>query len=749
MRLIIAEKPELARAIVDALGGGVRKNGFYECANDDIVGYCYGHMLELVEPHEYDERYKKWNLSDLPWVPVPWKLKPVEKSKDQFNVLVELLSRADSVVHAGDPDEEGQLLVDEILEYVGYKGPVQRVLINDNTPVLVKRALDNLVDNSKFVGLSLSALARSVSDQMYGINASRLYTVTAQNMGYNGGTLPVGRVQTPILGLVVRRCRENAAHTAAYYYLVTGEFEVNGLQFPARYRVQEHDDVDEKGRLRNEQAAKAIAASVSGKPAVITQLETEYDKATPAPLPYNLLKLQSDASRKFGFKPDQTKEITQTLRDKHKLITYNRSDTEYLNEEQHANAPGVLAAIKATAPALAIAIDKADPTIKSRAFNSKKVTVHHGIIPQENTAKFESLTDAEQKIYMLIARAYVAQFWPLYKYDQTKIEVTSEGRKFGCTANVPKQQGWKVLYRNDQGNEDLEADEDELAVDLRALSKGAEGNCTKCESDPQKTRPQPLYKMDTLLTDLTRVAKYIKDDHLRKVMLEKDKDKAGEHGGIGTPATRDSIIAGLFDAEYLAEVTNGKTVNVVATKKGEELYDTLPDQAKYPDMTAIWHEQQKRIIAGEIDAMAFVQSMVEDITREIERVGREGLSIKVVPVHCPKCKTQFMRRIKTDKGAFWACSDRETCKHIMNDRNGKPVERVTHQVSTVHMCDEPGCGKGLVHRFDGKVLPGKKSATPWWSCSGYPDCTATYPDKFGKPNYEGKRVKAATATPSK
>jgi DNA topoisomerase-3 len=740
MRLIIAEKPDLARAIVEALGGATKGQGYFECG-DDIVTWCFGHMLELIQPHEYDERFKKWVKADLPWVPIPWRLKPIEKSADQFKIIVELLGKADSVLHAGDPDDEGQLLVDEILEYVSYKKPVSRVLINDNNKALVQRALANVTDNKAFAGLSASALARSVCDQLYGVNGSRLYTLTAQDMGYQG-VLPVGRVQTPILGMVVRRCRENAAHSAVFYYLVTGQFSINGIDFPARYQVQDSDVVDDKGRLSDAQASKAIADAVTGKPAVIKSLATDKDKSKAAPLPYNLLKLQTDASRKFGYKPDQVKEITQTLRDKHRLITYNRSDSEYLSDEQHADAPAVLAAIAQTATGLAIAIEKANPAIKSRAFNSKKVSAHHAIIPTQATAKFETLSEAEQKIYMLIARAYVAQFWPPYLYDQTKIEVESEGRMFACTANVPKQQGWKILYKNDQGNEDFETDEDELAVDLRALAGNATGICVSCASEQQKTKPQPLYTIATLLTDLTRVAKYIKDDRLRKVLMEKDKDKAGEHGGIGTPATRDTIIAGLFEAEYFVEQTNGKTVTVIATKKAEELYDSLPDQARYPDMTALWHEQQKRIQAGEIDALTFINSMVDYIKSEIDRVGREGMNIKVVQVPCPKCRKTNMRRIKTDKGAFWACGDREGCKHIMSDRNGKPVERGNFEVSTVYKCIEPGCGKGLIRRLDGKPAPGKKSAAPWWSCSGYPDCKCSYPDKFGKPNYEAKKVKA-------
>lgn len=414
-------------------------------------------MLALLDPEDYDERYANWNMADLPIVHIPRRKKPSGDAgaKAQFKTILSLLKQAKSVVHAGDPDDEGQLLVDEITEYANCRLPVQRLLINDNNVKIVRRQLAAMRDNREFAGLSAAAEARSVGDQLYGFNITRLYTLAARAKGYQG-LLSVGRVQTPILGLVVRRCRENAAHQKTYYYLVNGQFEVEGIQFPARYQVADGDPVDEKGRLSNKEHAEGIAAAVSGQPARIVSVTTKAKEAA-APLPYNLLKLQMDASRKFGFKPDQVKDITQALREKHKLITYNRSDCEYLSEEQHGDAPGVLAAIAQTAPMLAAAAQRANPTIKSRAFNSSKVSAHHAIIPTESTADLSKLTDAEQKIYLLIARAYVAQFWPKHLYDQTDVLAQVGDHRFGVRSNVTTSPGWKILYKNDAGNEDWKA----------------------------------------------------------------------------------------------------------------------------------------------------------------------------------------------------------------------------------------------------------------------------------------------------
>lgn len=731
MRLFIAEKPDLAKAIVEGLGGGTRKDGYYQCGNDLVVP-CFGHMLQLMDPEDYDERYAVWRMGDLPVSHIPWHKKPSgdSGSKAQLNIILDLLKKATSVVHAGDPDDEGQLLVDEILEYANVALPVQRILINDNTTAAVKKSLASMRDNKEFAGLSAAAEARSVGDQLYGYNLTRAYTLAAREKGYQG-VMSVGRVQTPVLGMVVRRTRAFKAHVKAYYYNVTGQFDVAGVAFPARYQVVESDSVDEKKRLISEAEANSIADAVKGKPARIVTAATAH-KETHPPLPYNLLKLQTDASRKYGYKPDETLAITQSLREKHKLITYNRSDCEYLSDEMHEAAAGVLSSIAKTAPLLAVVAQRGDPTIKSRAFNSAKVSAHHGIVPTQTVADMSNLSDAEQKIYLLIARAYIAQFWPKQQFDRTDLLVECEGHRFAVRSDVTTHAGWLALYRNDVGNEDLEGDENAVAVDIRAVREGQDGTCTSAEAVEQETKPQPLYTIATLLTDLTRVAKYIRDERLRKLLLDKDKGKEGEHGGIGTPATRHSIIATLFERSYFIE--QGK--NILPTKTAEEFYDALPDKAKFPDMTALWHEQQKAIQAGERDTVSFVMELMEYVGGEVAEVKRTGLNINVEMYPCPTCKKALMRVKKKDKNEyFWGCSGfAEGCKYACEDKAGKPVPKVAAKVSDVHKCG--ACGKGLSRRPSAK----KKGAF-WWTCSGYPDCKQSYNDAKGKPDFS-KRTPA-------
>ena len=732
MRLFIAEKPDLAKAIVEGLGGGTRKEGYYDCGGD-YVTWCYGHMLQLFDPEDYDERYKTWRMEDLPVSHIPWRKKPGgdKGAKDQLKIITSLLKQANSVVNAGDPDEEGQLLVDEILEYAACKLPVKRVLINNNTTVAVKKALAAMRDNSAFAGMSAAAEARSVGDQLYGYNLTRAYTLAARAKGYQG-VMSVGRVQTPIVGLVVRRTRAFHSHTKAFYYNVTGQFDIAGVAFPARYQVAENDPADEKGRLTDGQHAQGIADAVSGQPARVMRAATRQKEQHP-PLPYNLLKLQTDASRKYGFKPDQTKDITQSLREKHKLITYNRSDCEYLSDELHAEAAGVLAAIARTAPLLAGVAQRGDPSIKSRAFDSAKVSAHHGIIPTETVADLANLSEGERKIYLLIARAYIAQFWPKHQYDQTDVLVEAAGHQFAVRANVTTRAGWLALYKNDVGNEDLEGDENAVAIDVRVLCDGQAGSCTGAEAARQETKPQPLYTMATLLTDLTRVAKYIRDERLRELLLDKDKGKEGEHGGIGTPATRDSIIATLFERAYLVE--QGKSI--VPTSTAEEFYDALPDQAKFPDMTALWHEQQKAIQAGARDTVSFVTELMEYIAGEIARVKEHGLAIKVDIHPCPQCAKPLSRIKKKDKAEFfWGCSNYAAgCKYACEDKAGKPAAKEAPKVSALHKC--MACGSCLSRRPSPK-----KKGTFWWSCSDYPKCKQTYNDIKGKPDYSKGKAAA-------
>lgn len=668
MKLFIAEKPELAKAIVAGLGGDFQRKDGYYVDGDNVVTWCYGHMLQLCDPEDYDVKYQKWNLEDLPFCFLPAKHKPNPKTDKQLKVIKALLEKSDSAVNAGDPDDEGQLLVDEILRFYDYKKPVHRVLINDNNTKVVAKAIASMEDNKKFEHLGYRALARSIADQYFGYNLSRLYTLLAQAYG-GQDTLSVGRVQTPILGLVVRRDKQNAGHKVDYFYNVVGDFKFDDTVFTAKYLIADNDAVNDSGKLNDADLVKEIAQRVSGKAAEIISIKTS-SKTEKAPLPFSIIKLQQEASKKWGYKPTEVDAITQNLREKHQLITYNRSDCQYLSDEQFESAPLVLDAIAATAEGMQAEIAQTDSKIKGRVFNSSKVSAHHAIVPTETVGDFNALSEQEKNIYLMIARAYVAQFYPDRAYDETKIIVGVGADKFGLTSNIETAEGWKVLYRNEKDSDNDDDDKDISSEDFRQLTEAMKGVCSKAEVTKHETKPPKLYTMTTLLGDLTRASKYVKDKNLAEILKERDKDKAGESGGIGTPATRSSIVEGLFDRGFLAE----KGKSIVSTELGKTFYDQLHDIIVYPDMTAIWHEQQQDIEDIE-DVYDFVRGMMEDVVNpEVTRLKKEVF--KIPTYDCDVCGRKLKRTKGKDDKFFWGCTgykdESNPCKNILEDANGKP-----------------------------------------------------------------------------
>ncbi|ELA09264.1 DNA topoisomerase [Moraxella macacae 0408225] len=739
MRLFIAEKPDLARAIAKALGGGFTQKDGYLVKDSDTITWCFGHMLALKQPEEIDERYKYWRMDNLPilaTLPAP-KTIPKDKAK-QVAVIKDLLKQADTIVHAGDPDEEGQLLVDELLSFFNNTKPVLRILINDNTPAVVQKALANLKPNREFEHLGQIAQSRAIADQLFGFNFTRAYSLAEQAKTGEHETLHIGRVQTPILGLIVRRDRQNASHQKSLYYLVQGEFSFANLTFKANYQTKDTDPVDDpsdtKARLIDKDFAHNLANLVTNKPAKLTCCQTTH-KSEAAPLPYNLLKLQQDASRLFGYKPDDVMSITQSLREKHQLITYNRSDCQYLSDEQFADVANVLNAINQTLPNAANVCTKANLHQKGRAFNSAKVSAHHAIIPTQTVANWQNLSQKEQNLYKIIARSYLAQFYPPYEFDETKlgIEVMVDGKTyhFSTTARAETAIGWKWLYQNDSDNPETQMDSQSESIDLRSLTENLDGLCNKSVANEHETKPPPLYSMTSLLGDLTRVAKYVKNPELATSLKDKDKEKQGEHGGIGTPATRSNIINNLFERGYLVE--KGKTI--VSTAKGQALYDLLDDTIRFPDMTAIWHDEQKNIKTAQ-DVAVFITKLQNDTIIPAITALKASYTPKAKASHrCPKCSRPMYKR--TGKyGTFWGCSgynDTDNpCSHVMDDKDGKPVEKPPKAPKALTEFDCKACGAKLT-RYDSTSKQGKPYTK--FNCSNFPKCKQSYWGKDGKPDY--------------
>ena len=560
MRLLIAEKNAVAKPLAAVLGNVKAQSGYYDCG-EDCVTWAIGHILALCDPEDYDERYRQWSMDDLPVVHREQRLKPIPSKQKQLDTILTLLKRADSVVHVGDPDDEGQLLIDEILDYGRYQGPVSRLMMADIIPANIKKALGNLRDNAEFALLSSAAKARSYGDQLYGYNLTRALTLTARKQGYDG-VLSVGRVQTPILGLVVRRDLSHESHTKQLYYMIAGDFAVGDHAIKAKLITPENAKIDSEGRLNDPAYCDEIKTACKGLAATVVTTETKRQVIEP-PLPYNLLLLQAEASDRFGHSAATTKEITQALRDKHGLITYNRSNVCYLMDEHHGEAPAVLESVFKNLPDFDSSL--IDTSIKSKAFNSKHVDVHHGIIPTIGQPNMTALSLGERQVYELICRRYVMQFVPAAEYDQYALTIKVGDYRFKASCRELITLGWQALKGTGAAKSEDSDDKDEEAVgNWSAIEEGQSGTCNAITVKACETQPPKRYTEKTLLLDLTQVAKYVEDERIKALLKAKDTGLKNEHGGIGTPATRDTMIESLLARGFIER----QKKQLVSTKRG-------------------------------------------------------------------------------------------------------------------------------------------------------------------------------------
>ncbi|EHM2396068.1 DNA topoisomerase 3, partial [Campylobacter jejuni] len=655
MKLFIAEKPELGRAIAEGLDGNYKSGEGYIQKGDNIVTWAFGHILELAKPEEYDEKYKLWKLEDLPLPIKEFKYLPKKESKKQLKIICDLIhsDKITSIVNCGDADDEGQILVDEIIQYSKTSKPVFRVLINDLTPKAVKEEIAKIKPNADFKGMSERGFARSQADWIVGINLTRAYTIMARKNGYEG-ILSVGRVQTPILALIVNRDKEFENFKSINYYSLLGDFNINNNTIKARLKTED--------KILDENLAKEIKESCENQNAKIN-LKIENKKEYP-PLPYNLLVLQAECAKLFGFSPDKTLEITQILREKHKAITYNRSDCQYLPETMFEQAPNILNIIKENLNSndeIQALIDSSDLTIKSKAFNDANISAHYGIIPTQNKISSQ-LTQDELVVYNLIAKRFIIQFFHPREYQTTTINLEVNQRIFTATQNKTTKSGFRSLWQNIDSEEEQENNENDIN-DLSILKNGDIAKCSLIQIEKKQTKPRPYYTMTTLLKDLNSVAKYVSDERIKKLLIEKDKDKKGESGGIGTPATRSNHIKTLIEREYI-EVSKDKKQIIKSTKKGRDLIKLSPKSLITPDMTALWFEQQKMIEISELRREQFLEEITKEVISEIQRIDKNQ-EFKILDnenkpkIQCPQCNKGFLQRIKSKNGNswWWGCSE--------------------------------------------------------------------------------------------
>jgi DNA topoisomerase III len=611
MKLYIAEKPSLGRAIAEVLPKPHKKgDGFITVGNGDCVSWCIGHLLEQAEPDAYDAKFKQWQLEHLPIVPEKWQLKPKPTSRKQLAVLRRLVKDADELVHAGDPDREGQLLVDQVIDYLGVKGAkrasIQRCLINDLNPVAVTRALSQLRDNREFIPLSTSALARSRADWLYGINMTRAFTLQGRKVGYQG-VLSVGRVQTPLLGLVVARDAEIEHFVSKPFFQVIAHLLTkDGSRFKARWQPSEEclPWQDEEGRVLSRGLVENVAARITDQPATVTSSSVKKRLQAP-PLPYNLSSLQIDGAKRFGMSAKAVLDTCQSLYERHKLLTYPRSDSRYLPVEHLKERGVVLDAIKSNSTALASAVSGADTSLVSKAWNDKKVEAHHAIIPTSRKMDTSKLTKAERDIYELAARQYLIQFYPPHESQESQVQLTIAGGIFIANASESLKPGWKQLFPSKSAGKNAgksagknagKNPQQEAALNshLPALKKGDICSTEGGEILAKETSPPKPFDDASLLAAVTGIARYVKDPEIRQVLKDTD--------GLGTEATRASIIELLFTRGFLQR--QGKTIR--STPAGKGLITSLPAMATTPDMTAQWETLLSAISRKEASYQAFM-----------------------------------------------------------------------------------------------------------------------------------------------
>jgi len=635
MKLFIAEKPSLARAIIDVLPKPHKKHdGYIEAGNGDVVTWCIGHLLEQAPPEDYDPIYKKWTIEHLPIVPNQWKLKPKVKTRKQLTVIKKLIKQATTIVNGGDSDREGQILVDEAISYSGASrskiNNALRCLINDMNFAAVTKSVNNLKPNKDFLPLAVSALARARADWLYGLNMTRLCTLQGQKSGYQG-VLSIGRVQTPILGLVVKRDIEIENFVSKPFYEVIAHIRTtSGENYQGKWKPSKACEpyMDDENRILSKKLAENVVNRITDQQAKINNVSQD-KKQQVAPLPFSLSGLQIAAAKAFGMNAKQVLDTCQDLYEKHKLITYPRSDCQYLPTEHLNDVPAVTASISSVSNKLAGMLKKADLKKKSRAWNDKKVSAHHAIIPTAKNRPTGALSTDEGKLYEMIARQYIAQFYPNFEYMDKQIDTIIDGGLFISKQKDIINNGWKDLFTT--ANKSQEAASEFSRIKLPNLTVGDTVHCLHGELLEKNTSPPKHFTDATILGALTGIARYVTNAEIKQLLRDTD--------GLGTEATRAGIIELLFKRQFL--IRKGKEIH--ATQVGRKLIISLPAQISQPDMTALWESQLESISLQSLNYQTFISGIEQNLGQlidEVKKISFTGLPQSSTP-------RKFTRKRKT------------------------------------------------------------------------------------------------------
>ena len=570
MKLIIAEKPSVARDIARVLGVKTKEEGYLR-GEEYLVSWALGHLVTLQEPDELDAKYQKWRMEDLPILPDRIPTKVIPKTKKQFTALKKLMlsGEVDSLICATDAGREGELIFRLIYEQAGCKKPVERLWISSMTDEAIREGFAQLKPAAEYEGLYKSARSRSTADWLVGMNASRAFTLR-----YNV-LLSIGRVQTPTLAILVKRRLEIERFVPVEYYTVTADFgDYQGVWFD-----EKAEDEKVSHRIPDQETAQRIVSKVKGQEAAVQSVSRE-EKKELAPQLYDLTSLQRDANRLLGFTADKTLKIAQSLYEKWKVLTYPRTDSRYLPLDMLPRARQTLLKLPAVYQPLVQGIPwKEDGKLpfSKRIFDNAKVSDHHALLPTPQTAPLDKLPADERALFDLVAKRAIAAFYPPYVYDQVKIITGAADEVFKTTGRVTKDPGWKAVVQGQEAqtaSARKKAAEPEQTV-LPDVREGDQRQVKKASSKKEQTKPPAPHTDASLLYSMENAGRELADEALREQM---------KGSGLGTPATRAAIIERLIHVGYVQR--RGKTLN--ATDKGVQLIEIAPEEISSPEMTGKW-----------------------------------------------------------------------------------------------------------------------------------------------------------------
>ena len=602
MIVCIAEKPSVAKDIARIIGATASRDGYME-GNGYQVTWTFGHLCELKMPEDYTPMWKAWSLTALPMIPPRFgiRLKDDEGIKKQFAVIERLMQAADGIINCGDAGQEGELIQRWVMQKAGATCPVQRLWISSMTDEAIREGFATLKDQSNYQSLYMAGLSRAVGDWLLGINCTRLYTI---KYGQNRQVLSIGRVQTPTLALIVNRQKEIDNFKPEPYWVLATVYR--DTTFTAT-----------KGKFTSKEEGEEVFKTIEGKPFTITQVEKKNGKETPPSL-YDLTSLQVDCNKKFGFSAETTLNIIQQLYEQ-KLTTYPRVDTTFLPDDVYAKCPQTMNGLfqvkhAGTAPYAELVRPlggKALPKSK-KVFDSSKVTDHHAIIPTGMIPT--ALTDMQRKVFDLVARRFIAVFYPDCKYAQTTVLGTVDDIEFKVTGRTILDPGWRTVYAKDPKTEDetesplsLEGSGEAQERTLPAFQKGESGPHQPTLTE-KMTTPPPYYTEATLLRAMETAGKLVEDEELRRAMKE---------NGIGRPSTRAAIIETLFKRKYIRK----ERKRLVATPTGIELIDLIrEDLLKSCELTGIWEKKLRDIESQKYDAQQFISELKAQVTTIVHDV---------------------------------------------------------------------------------------------------------------------------------